>query len=170
MKNTTLPERATAPMKEGSEMKIICGTDLSNNCSETVAVANTLAGQLKAHLDVVHVMHPSLQDRLAKAVEKMHHEECKKSLAALAGSLNAPGDRVHTHLLKGHADERMVTLAADEEAELLVVGSHAYRDRSHLRLGSCAERVAESSFTPTLVVRTDGCKRRPKSAAGWRSK
>lgn len=136
-------------------MKIICGTDLSNNSRRSVAAANALATRFGDQLDVVHVMHSPLTERMAAAVREMHEQECHEGLAEMAELLDSRGDRSHTHLLHGHADEELVKLAGDQNVGLLVVGSLGDRAGSHWLLGSCAERVAESSPKPTLIVRDE---------------
>jgi len=136
-------------------MKIICGTDLSKNSQRSVAVANSLATRFDDPLDVVHVMHSPLTERMAEAVREMHEQDCNEGLAETAKHLDSRGDRAHTHLLHGHADEELVKLAADKEVGLLVVGSQGHREGQHWFLGSCAERVAESSPKPTLIVRDE---------------
>ena len=136
-------------------MKVLCGTDLTPNSRRSVAAANALAKRFKARLDVVHVMHRSLADTLAQAVREMHEEECRKGLAEIAEMIEGGGDHLHTRLATGHADEELVKLAADEHAAMVVVGSVGHRESGHWRLGSCAERVAESCHSPTLIVRDE---------------
>lgn len=141
-------------MKDRST-KFICGTDLSSHSRRSVAAADALARRFRAKLDVVHVMHRSLADTMAKAVREMHEEECRLGLTELAATLGGDEQRVKTHLVFGHADEELVKLGAREDAGLLVVGSVGHRQDVGWGLGSCAERVAESSHTPTLIVRDE---------------
>lgn len=136
-------------------MKIICGTDLGEQSKAGVAAANALANRFKSRLEVVHVMPVSLVDRLAGAVREMHESECESGLADLARGLSSRGDRATTRLVRGHADEELARLAAEEGGELLVVGRHGERESSPLRMGRTAERIAESSPAPTLIVRDE---------------
>jgi nucleotide-binding universal stress UspA family protein len=136
-------------------MKIICGTDLSPDSRRSVAAADALARRFRAKLDLVHVMHRSLADTMAKAVREMHEEDCRLGLTELAAMLDDDARRVKTRLLTGNADEELVRLGSGEDALFLVVGSVGHRGQGHWRLGSCAERVAETSHTPTLVVRDE---------------
>jgi nucleotide-binding universal stress UspA family protein len=136
-------------------MKIICGTDLSENSKRNVAAANALAIRFKSKLDVVHVMHQSLLDTMAEGVREMHRSECEDGLESIAKTLNSRGDRATTHLAYGNADEELTRLAEDPDVELLTVGRFGHRDGSRWLLGSSAERIAESSHVPTLVVRDE---------------
>ena len=65
-------------------MKIICGTDLSKNSHRSIAAANALATRFDDPLDVVHVMHSPLTERMAEAVRGMHQKECYDGLAEVA--------------------------------------------------------------------------------------
>lgn len=136
-------------------MKILCGTDLSKNSHRSIAAANALATRFNDPLDVVHVMHSPLTERMATAVREMHEQECHDGLAEVAEQLDSRGDRAHTHLMHGHADEELVKLADDKDVGLVVVGSLGESAGRHWLLGSCAERVAEASPKPTLIVRDE---------------
>jgi nucleotide-binding universal stress UspA family protein len=75
--------------------------------------------------------------------------------------LNAAGDRldksrlkrVVSHFLRGAPAENIAQLAAEQNADLVVVGSHGHRGILRLLLGSVAERVARLARCPVWIVR-----------------
>jgi len=61
--------------------------------------------------------------------------------------------RLTTHLRIGRASRQIVELAAELDADLIVVGTHNRRGVRRLILGSTAERVAHTARCPVLVAR-----------------
>lgn len=61
--------------------------------------------------------------------------------------------RVVTHLLVGAPAQEIVWLAAHEDADLIVVGTHGRKSLSRLFLGSVAERVVRTAGCPVYVTR-----------------
>ncbi|MEP7121551.1 MAG: universal stress protein [Byssovorax sp.] len=61
--------------------------------------------------------------------------------------------RVVVHLRKGSAAEGIAQLAADLDADLVVVGSHGRRGFSRLMLGSVAEKVSRLARCPVWIIR-----------------
>jgi nucleotide-binding universal stress UspA family protein len=60
------------------------------------------------------------------------------------------------HVRIGNPADQVVRLAADVEADLVVVGTHGRRGVQRFLLGSVAERVLRLSHCPVLVVRPKG--------------
>lgn len=61
--------------------------------------------------------------------------------------------RLVSHFRLGGAAEQLVQLAADLDADLVVVGTHGRHGMARLLLGSVAERVLRLARCPVLVVR-----------------
>jgi len=97
---------------------------------------------------------PSMQssaERLEKYVEK------KLALFRAARGSATNGMRVVSHLRSASPTFEVAQLAADLEADIVVVGTHGRRALSRMVLGSVAEVTVRLSPCPVLVVR-------PKSA------
>ncbi len=77
-------------------------------------------------------------------------------LDRVAGRLRELGTDVDEKLLSGSAFEQLVTAATDAKGRLVVVGAVGHGLARRLLVGSVAERTAESSPIPTLVVRPGG--------------
>jgi nucleotide-binding universal stress UspA family protein len=65
----------------------------------------------------------------------------------------APFQHVYTHQRMNDPAHELAQLAADVEADLLVVGTHDWHTASHLTLGSVADAVTRLAPCPVLVVR-----------------
>ena len=128
-------------MKNTNPRPIICGTDLSVNSGRAAVVAAALANRWKAPLLLVLA---SILPALAPTEEQIR-AEVPLHLEDPAG--------LWVEVVEGNADEVLVELAEQRQARLLVVSSLGQRSPGRWLLGSVAERVAESSPVPTLVVR-----------------
>ncbi|MGK3963792.1 universal stress protein [Sorangium sp. So ce118] len=62
--------------------------------------------------------------------------------------------RVVVHFRRGAAAENIAQLAADLDADLVVVGSHGHHGIERLLLGSVAERVSRLARCPVWIVRS----------------
>ena len=122
-------------------MTILCGTDFSAPASVAARVAAGIASKLAVPLRLVHV-----SDRIEDAAVEQVHEEARRLQSAF--DLEAEG-LVET----GFPDERLASLASSPGVRLLVVGSLGARRQSRWLLGSVAERTAQASPVPVLVVR-----------------
>lgn len=120
---------------------IICGTDFSENARKAADVAAALAKRLGLPLLLVHASSiprsPFVEENLSAEVER----------------LRDAGANLTAEVIDGDADEVLAKAAQKRAARLLVVSSLGSRKPSRWLLGSVAERTAESSPVPTLVVR-----------------
>ena len=139
-------------MKPNESTPIICGTDFSENARQAANVAATLATRLSAPLVLVHATGlliqgstPEAYDAVSASFRERLHEEAER--------LRGLGATVEETLSAGAPDEVLVQLAQQRQARLLVVSSLGLRAPTRWLLGSVAERTAESSPVPTLVVR-----------------
>jgi nucleotide-binding universal stress UspA family protein len=144
-------------MKKNDEPPIVCGTDFS----ATATIAAALARRLETRLLLVHVdqlggvlaANPiTLEAAIPQARVEMDDEGKR---------LRDGGTEVEAKFTSGSPFDELVTLATKSKARLIVVGAIGHGLARRLLLGSVAERTAEASPVPTLVVR-------PKSTlAAW---
>ncbi|HEY3256370.1 MAG TPA: universal stress protein, partial [Polyangiaceae bacterium] len=81
----------------------------------------------------------------------------RKVAAFEATAGQAPSQHIHTHQRMTDPAEEITRLAADVEADLVVVGSHDWHGGvPRLMLGSVAEAVTRLAPCPVLVVRRKG--------------
>lgn len=133
-------------------MTIICGTDFSENSARAARVAAAFAQRLALPLRLVHAIDISGAELMTGRPSESY-EPLRSRLHAEAERLRAEfAAEVEPLLESGVADERLVALAS-LGARLLVLGSLGARKQLRWLLGSVAERVAQSSPVPVLVVR-----------------
>jgi len=142
-------------------MSIVCGTDFSLNARRASDVAAALAARMGWPLALVHVDDPSGLDaaldpareaRTDGLTRRLEHEALR-----LADSFHA---QVEPVLVCGVAYEKLAELAREREAPFVVVASLSAPEQRWL-VGSVAERVAQCSPVPVLVVRA------PDRLLGW---
>jgi nucleotide-binding universal stress UspA family protein len=128
---------------------VICGVDDSAAAVDAAAVARELAERLELPLHLVHVAQDAEADETMQAV-----------LERLAGPAAWSIDQ-------GHPADRLVELAREHQAALVVLGCHG--PRSSL-LGSISADVSRRAPCPVVVVPPgagmDGAAQRPAGFAG----
>jgi nucleotide-binding universal stress UspA family protein len=154
-------KKSAESVKGKNESPIICGTDFSDAAIEAVDIAAAIARRLETKLVLVHVDESygiaAVDSKLFEAAVAHRRPE----LDRMADRLRGLGTDVDEKLLCGSAFDKLVTVATEARAQLIVVGAIGHSLARRLFVGSVAERTAEASPVPTLVVR-------PKSRlASW---
>jgi nucleotide-binding universal stress UspA family protein len=143
-------------VRKNHKAPIVCGTDFSTTATEAVDIAAALARRLETSLVLIHV------DELLGAltsnpvVLEAAILQRRSDLDDEAQRLRELGTRVEEKFLSGSAFGELVTAATKFKAGLVVLGAVGHGLARRLLLGSVAERTAESSPVPTLVVRPGG--------------
>jgi nucleotide-binding universal stress UspA family protein len=120
---------------------IICGIDSSESAKGAARVARGLSALLGQRLVYVRVVEPGTPDDITSAIAERLQRMSEDAIEVYPGS----GWIVDV----GHAADRLVAAAADEEASLIVVGSTG--PRSSL-LGSISAEVSRRAPCPVVVV------------------
>lgn len=143
-------------MKKKNNAPIVCGTDFSATAAEAMEVAAALAKRLKTKLLLVHVdqLHSSLVSD--PVIIESAGLRMRSKLDREAQRLRDFGAEVEQKILVGSAFDQLVATATNAKARLMVVGAVGHGFARRLLVGSVAERTAESSLIPTLVVRPGG--------------
>jgi nucleotide-binding universal stress UspA family protein len=143
-------------VKKNHEPPIICGTDFSDTAARASDIAAAIARRLATKLVLVHVDQlqgslPSDPFLLEDAISQR-----RRDLGDEAQRLRDLGTKVEEKFLSGSAFDELVTAATEARGRLIVVGAVGHGLARRLLLGSIAERTAEASPIPTLVVRPGG--------------
>jgi len=133
---------------------IVCGTDFSDFAATAVDAAAALAAASKQELVLVHALDfPGAEAAGEWSLLEAERKRTTALLASEAARAGAGGAAVRTEIRVGASDVELVAVAAKEGARLVVVGAIGRRGDSLWRLGSTADRVAQSARAPVLVVR-----------------
>jgi nucleotide-binding universal stress UspA family protein len=120
---------------------IICGVDDSDSAKGAARVARELSARLGLRLVFVRVVERGAgDDEIGVVAARLHH---------LADSATEVDCGAHWHVDVGHPADRLVAVAEDEDAALIVVGSTG--PRSSL-LGSISADVSRRAPCPVVVV------------------
>ena len=134
-------------------MTILCGTDFSEASNEAIEVASRLAAKMKLTLHLVHALDVPLEAR-SNAPQDPILSFAQAHLARRAERLQLSGPRVECHVQVGPPDEVLRALASELSAQLIVVGALGQRKPDTWQLGSHADRTAERTHVPVLVIRS----------------
>jgi nucleotide-binding universal stress UspA family protein len=133
-------------------MTVVCGTDFSAGAAQASQAAAALAARLDVPLHLVHVL-DGFWGEISEGVQIPLLDEVRGRLHAEADGLRRLGVTVQQKVLHGAADEALVAYAQEAAARLIVVSSVGRRAPDRWLLGSVAERTAQTSRIPVLVVR-----------------
>ncbi|HEY6722522.1 MAG TPA: universal stress protein [Polyangiaceae bacterium] len=134
-------------------MSIVCGTDFSLNARQASEVAAALAARMGWPLALVHVVEEYRVDALLDPARATRAESLARRLAHEAQGLTARyGAQVEPLTVSGVAYEKLAELARDRRAPFVIVASLSAPEQ-RWAVGSVAERVAQCSPVPVLVIR-----------------
>jgi nucleotide-binding universal stress UspA family protein len=141
--------------------KILCATDFSELSHEAVKAASELALQFSAELCLLHVVPPV--PLIAPVVDPtmvvipMDQEEqrisSKKLLEDVAQKWISEKLNVHPMIGHGQAAEQITRVAEEENADLIILGTHGRKGLNHIIFCSVAEKVVRTSQLPVLTIR-----------------
>ena len=144
--------------------KIILATDFSDTSNEASYYALQLAHAFKAELIALHVFDTSAWNLPAQYYQKPGFERVvagieetrqrgKDALKELAESFDL---KVETIFTEGDPGHEIIRVAEEENADLIVLGTHGYTGWKRFTLGSVAELVVRHAPCAVLTVRPKG--------------
>jgi nucleotide-binding universal stress UspA family protein len=139
--------------------RIVCPTDFSAAAANAERHAVGLAKALGAELVLLHVASeaPLWRESVGSAEVRKIFESQRRwvadTLAERAGALGADGVKARGLVKVGVPWEEIVAAAADEHADMIVMGTEGRTGLDRLLLGSVAERVVRRAPCPVLTVR-----------------
>lgn len=144
---------------------LVVAVDGSNSSLKALQHATSLAVQADSQLTLVNVANPT--EYMTLAPEFLQHESCEAAAIANSNTVleeataiakSAGVTEVNAHLLvavKGAKEmaQELVDYAAQQGADLIVMGTHGRGGLMHLLMGSFAETVMRQSHLPLLIIR-----------------
>lgn len=130
---------------------IVCGTDFSKGAAEAGRAAAAMAQKLDVSLKLVHVMEVTGHDGPREGRESgVWQRRLEQEAQAIQASSGVVVDPV---LLTGEPHRKLVEYAAEKMARLTVLAAVGDAKQHGWLLGTVAERVAQASSIPVLIVR-----------------
>jgi nucleotide-binding universal stress UspA family protein len=153
---------------------ILLATDGSPSSALAQAKAIELARLLDVTLLAVSVAHVTLPavgyagygySNVVAELTSAEHQRVEKLLADAADAADAAGVRCCTFTGEGMAADEICRIAAEREAQMIVVGSHGWGPARRLFSGSVSTALVHQAPCPVLVVRPASHAAEHKAAA-----
>jgi nucleotide-binding universal stress UspA family protein len=145
---------------------ILFPTDFSESAQQAFRLACSLARDCGARIVVLYVMPPPLgQDEvLARQDPDEYHKEAWQALH----QVTAPDEnvRVEHRLEDGNAAKRILEVAQEIQAGLIVMGTHGRSGVGRLLMGSVAEQIVRQASCPVLTVKIPSSKSASPASTG----
>ncbi|EMA46971.1 universal stress protein [Halococcus saccharolyticus] len=141
--------------------RILVPTDGSDPATAAVQHALELATQHDAILHALFVIDTDKswlmvsRTEVDDAIRDIGQETSKQVLGEVEATAADAGVELVTEVLEGTTDERILTCAADDGADLIVMGTHGHSGLQRRLLGSVTERVIRGADVPVMAVSTD---------------
>jgi nucleotide-binding universal stress UspA family protein len=141
-----------------SPRRILVPVDFSPCSAEALRYAATLAEQLDAQIDVLHVWQsPQLAfaDGTIPPLTVFAHTQAGQAMSTFLEELEAsgmPADRVRGRLASGDAATRVLEVAEEGGYDLIVMGRHGRGRLQHFLVGSVTEKVSRKAPIPVLTL------------------
>jgi nucleotide-binding universal stress UspA family protein len=140
--------------------RIVVPTDFSSCAEEAWTLAQRLARALDAELVLVHVLVEALlydetpfNTGHVRTVYEAARRWAEESLGQWVSKAKTEGLNARAVLRTGAAYQEIVSLATDERADLIVIGTHGRGGIDRSLLGSVSDRVIRMAPCPVLSVR-----------------
>ena len=144
---------------------LVVAIDGSNTSLKALRHAVEISDNIGSKITLVNIANPTeymalapefLQEDSYEATALANAENVLNKAEALAKSLGATQIQRHiTVSVKGARDmaQQLVDYAAQNSADLLVLGTHGRTGLMHLLMGSFAETVMRQTTLPLLIIR-----------------
>ncbi|KIH76959.1 Nucleotide-binding universal stress protein, UspA family [Geoalkalibacter ferrihydriticus] len=139
---------------------VLYATDFSESSDFAFEFALTLAKKFDARLLLVHVVNEpvdlrgfyvphisfdKLEEEIQEGAKKMMEKFCRKHLSDYSN--------YETFVLPGIPYDEIIKKGEEEQADLIVMGTHGRTGLDHVLFGSTAEKVVRKSPIPVMTIR-----------------
>ena len=144
-----------AHIRMGHIQRILVPVDGSPPSLAALSQAVELADDLRASVDVLHVIAPDEFEvgSTTEVADVARATEDRGMEAAVAAAKQRLGDRLKRRRMPGDPIRTILEVAAAERFDLIAMGTHGRVGRLETLVGSVATGVTRNSPCPVLVVR-----------------
>ena len=153
-------------------MRILMPVDGSPFCKAALSFIASRSSLIESQPDVelLNVQYP-VSTRVARGVgrevvQHYHESESNKVIKPAVATLKRAGLRVQVKSVVGSPGAEVGRIAAEDAADLIVMGSHGHTGFKNLLFGSVTQAVLASCNTPLLVLRNDAVPRKDSLKLG----
>ena len=139
--------------------KIVCALDLSEHSRQVAEYATMLAKMSGASIVAVYAA-PTLTQYTGfhvppNTIDSFVGEIVSGAEKAMADFVaeHFPDVQVKAEVVVGYAAEEILSLAENEDADLIVMGTHGRKGIDRILFGSVAEKVVKNPSRPVLTIR-----------------
>ena len=142
-------------MTKSVVQRILVPVDFSASSGEALRFAHSLAAALGASIEVLHVMDRSstMLDRVSDRPSGGDLPVARDMLRDFVDAIDSSAVPMTQRIEQGEPHDRIVSLANEEEFDLIVMGTRGRTGRAQALVGSVAESVVRMSPRPVLTVR-----------------
>ena len=138
--------------------RIVVGTDGSETAERAVREAGDVAKGMGARVHVVTAFQAPFQGEPFTGSAKQEHVDIRRAAETVAersaGHIAAPGVGVDWEAREGDAADVLIEVAAEDEADLIVVGNKGMTGIGRFLLGNVPNKVTHHAPCSVMVVRT----------------
>lgn len=138
--------------------QIVVPVDLEKHTQKLADFAIYIAQKMGSHISFIHVTEfygsgdmmlgsPSLE-----TINQERVQHAKEVMANLIADNKAKYENISGIVYKGEIVDTIVKFAAEENAGMLIIGTHGAKGLEKILLGSVAERVIKRVHCPTLTM------------------
>jgi universal stress protein A len=134
---------------------ILCATDVSEDGDRALDYASRIAIEDGAELHIVHVVETLASGRAAGQKARVDEPECYDELRRQSSEMSERGIKTTLHMPfanVGAAADCVSRIAADNDVDLIVVGTRGRSALVGAVLGSVTQRLLHVSPCPVLAV------------------
>jgi nucleotide-binding universal stress UspA family protein len=139
--------------------KILCALDLSPHSVMVAEYAVTMAKAFDAQVVVVYAA-PALTQYVGfhvppSSIENLVGEIVTGAEKAMQDfvAANFQGVTAVGKVVNGYAAEEILNMAATENANMIIMGTHGRKGIDRILFGSVAEKIVKSSTVPVMTIR-----------------
>ncbi len=137
--------------------KIIVPIDFTSTTDKVVKYATSIADKMEAHVVFLHVVndfqgydmllvHPSFS-----LITKDLKDKSEEKIANLVEDYQNLKCGVSGKVIIGNVAKEIVNFAAEEKADMIIIGARGVRGLEELLMGSTAKKVLEAAPCPVLT-------------------
>jgi nucleotide-binding universal stress UspA family protein len=134
---------------------ILCATDVSENGERALDYARRLATEEGADLHIVHVVEKLATGRAAGQNARVDEQERYDKLRRQSTEMSESGTKTTLHVPRadvGDVADCVSRIAADNDVDLIVVGTRGHSALIGAMLGSVTQRLLHTSPCPVLAI------------------